>query len=179
MTGRRSGLLAIPAGAAAVVLLVALSVGSSSSSPESAGGEEGGGAASVTPLEVVGVDGDRIRLPAGRPGALFFTVSSCLSCIPSAQALGEFEQRFGDRLDAVWIGIDPTEPLDLIRDLRERMGTPPYPFAIDTSGTLAGRYRIAALGTAIVYDGEGRIVAQMIEPTADQFDQGFRDAGLP
>lgn len=74
--------------------------------------------------------------------------------------------------------MDPTEPPELIRDLRKRMGEPLYPFAIDTSGTLAGRYGIAALGTAVVYDAEGRIVAQMIEPTTDQFDRAFRDAGL-
>jgi len=57
------------------------------------------------------------------------------------------------------------------------MGNPPYDFAIDRTGTVADRFQVTALGTTIVYDGDNRIVAKLIEPTEDELLAAFRTAG--
>lgn len=177
MSGRLRWIVATAAIAVAVAALVAISTGGSGTDAGTAG-DGSGGRGRVAPLELTTLEGQRLSLPGGRPGALFLTVSSCLSCIPSGQALGELKAELGDRVDAVWIGIDPTDPPEQVRARRESMGDPPYPFAIDRSGTLANRFAVQALGTTIVYDADGRIVAELIEPGKDQLLAAFREAGV-
>lgn len=170
------------AGALALVLgtvLVAASLGgfgSPGAARVSAAGASGNGAR-VAPLTLTSIEGERIRLPASRPGALFFTVSSCVSCIPSARALGELKARFGDRADVAWVGIDPGDPPEAVRARRKSLGDPDYPFAVDRGGTLAGRYAVTALGTTVVYAADGRIVARLVEPTGEQLASAFERAG--
>jgi len=154
-----------------VVALVASLGGPDSRSSRSGGGER------IAHLRVTTLAGDRIALPRRRLGALFLTVSSCISCIASGQALGEVKARFGDRVDAAWIGIDPSDPPEQVKARRASMGNPPYDFAIDRTGTVADRFQVTALGTTIVYDGDNRIVAKLIEPTEDELLAAFRTAG--
>ncbi|MGH2743570.1 MAG: TlpA family protein disulfide reductase [Thermoleophilaceae bacterium] len=175
--GGRLRLFLVAAVAAVAVAALVVSLGRSDTGP-GGGGDASAGRGRVAPLALTTLEGRRLDLPRGRPGALFLTVSSCLSCIPSAQALGELKARYGDRLDAVWIGIDPTDPPEQVRARRESMGNPPYPFAIDRSGTLANLFAVRALGTTIVYDADGRIVSELIEPSKDQLESAFRKAGV-
>jgi cytochrome c biogenesis protein CcdA len=99
MRAWRSRWLVVAAGVALV--FVTLTVAALLSTERSAGPEPGApGAASrsdaadaVSPIRLTSLEGTRIALPAGRPGALFFSVSSCLSCVPSARALGELKHR--------------------------------------------------------------------------------------
>lgn len=169
--------------AAVFVVLVVVSAQQASSpgSSASAGSTAAGAGAvggSVTPFSLRTIDGDLVELPANRPGALFFTVSNCLTCIPSAQALAELKTRLGDRVDAVLISMDPGDPPAALRDQRDLIGDPPYPSAIDTSGTMASQYRIAALGTAVIYDGNGKIVDHLVEPGVDRLSAAFEKAGV-
>jgi thiol-disulfide isomerase/thioredoxin len=169
------------AGAVVLILgagLLVASVGGSGS-PQAArvnSGEAGSGT-EVAALTLDSLEGKRLDVPSGRPGALFFTVSSCVSCIPSARALGELKAKLGDRADVVWVGIDPSDPPDAVRARRKSLGDPAYPFAIDGGGTLAGRYGVTALGTTVVYNAEGRIVARLIEPNKEQLASAFKQAG--
>lgn len=180
MSGRLRWAIASPAAAGAVAVVVAVSVGGSGSGAGGGGGGGGGtGGEPIAPFALTSLDGERISLPrSGRPGALFLTVSSCLSCLPAAQALGELKAQLGDRVDAVWIGIDPGDPPEQVRARRDAMGNPPYPFAIDRSGTLAGRFAVQALGTTIVYDADAEVVAKLVEPTRDELVSAFREAGV-
>jgi len=82
-----------------VVVALVASLGGPDSRPSRSGGGE-----RIASLRLTTLAGDRIALPRRRPGALFLTVSSCISCIASGQALGEVKARFGDRVDAAWIG---------------------------------------------------------------------------
>lgn len=168
------------AGALALLLaavVIAGSGGSSTGTPPAA--DDAAVSAETMPaVSLTTLEGKPVELPSGRPGALFFTVSSCLSCIPSAQALGELDATLGRQADIVWVGIDPNDPPSAVRERRRSMGNPAYPFAIDTSGTLAGRYGVTALGTTVVFDANGRIVERLIEPGRGQLEAAFRKAGL-
>jgi hypothetical protein len=93
-------------------------------------------------------DGRPVSLPAGRPGMVMFSTSMCVTCFLSA------------------------------RERRDSIGRRPYPFAIDTSGTMATTYRITALGTVIVYDATGKIVARIVEPGPADLRKAFRRAGV-
>lgn len=130
----------------------------------------------MTPFALETLDGDRVRVPAGRPGAVLFTVSSCLSCIPPAQALADAKRRLSN-IDVLLVSMDPNDSPDALRDQRGLIGDPPYPSAIDSTGTLATRYQVTALATTVIYDANGRIVERVIEPNADQLDDAFRKAG--
>jgi hypothetical protein len=74
--------------------------------------------------------------------------------------------------------VDPGDSPAALADWRAGLGGKRYPFAIDTTGTLAAEYGITALGTAIVYDATGRIVARVVEPSLQELRAGFRDAGV-
>jgi hypothetical protein len=160
----------------AVLLSTGRSAGPESGAP--ATGASGSDVAdAVSPVRLTSLEGARIALPAGKPGALFFSVSSCLSCVASARALGELRQRLGSGVDAVFISMDPGDPPAALAARRASIGDPPYPFAIDASGTLASRYRITALGTVIIYDAHGRIVERLVEPTRGELAAAFQAAG--
>lgn len=168
---------------AALVALVVLA-GGRSSSPRGASTGVGTAPASspeadmVAPIRLASLDGPPVSLPAGRPGALFFSVSGCLSCIPAAQALATLKKKFGRRADAAFISLDPADSPGRLRARRDSIGDPPYPFAIDTTGSLVNRYQIQALGTTIIYDARGRIVDRLVEPGLSDLKAGFRKAGL-
>lgn len=159
----------------ALTVVALLSTGRSAGAPAAPSGSYAADA--VSPIRLTSLEGARIALPAGKPGALFFSVSSCLSCVPSARALGEVKQRLGSRVDAVFISMDPADPPQALAARRASIGGPGYPFAIDASGTLASRYRITALGTVVIYDAHGRIVERLVEPTRDELAAAFRAAG--
>lgn len=131
----------------------------------------------VPPVSLQSVDGTTVRLPAARPGALLFATAGCSSCAASAQALGKVKEGFGSKIDAAFISIDPNDPPSAVRALRSSVGNPPYPFVIDSTGTLYRQYQVSALGTAIVYDAQGQIVARLIEPDSGQWEAALRKAG--
>lgn len=153
-------------------------LGKSGASTSNETGQAGTAGQVIAPVELTSLDGGRLALPDGRPGALFFSASSCVSCIPAAKALGELKRGLGDRVDAVFISIDPGDPPAALAERRESVGSPPYPFAIDTTGLLAGQYGITALGTVLIYDAEGTIADRLIEPDLGQLKGAFASAGV-
>jgi cytochrome oxidase Cu insertion factor (SCO1/SenC/PrrC family) len=179
---RPSRKIAIAAGlGVAFVVLVALAIAHSASKQSTtsqAGAQAPAAADEVAPIALRSVDGAPVRLPAGRPGALLFATATCSPCAASAEALGKAKEQLGSKVDAAFIGIDPSEPPEAMRALRSAVGEPPYPFAIDSTGSLYRLYRINALGTTIVYNAKGRIVARMIEPDLGQLEAAFRKAGV-
>jgi cytochrome oxidase Cu insertion factor (SCO1/SenC/PrrC family) len=186
--GRRSWLAT---GAVAVAVFVGLVVvsatrsgsggSSGSSTGASAAAPTGGGNAGdrVGPIALTSIDGQAVSVPTkGRPGALFFTVSSCSSCIPSAQALSSLKSHLGSRVDAVMVDLDPHDSPQYLRQWGEAVGDPSYPLTIDTGGNMVNEYRVQALGTTVVYDGQGRIVSRLIEPNGSELAAAFRKAGV-
>lgn len=185
---RRNKGLWVGAGAAAVLLLVVLVVlasqnssskggatGPVAASPPSKGGEVGG---RVGKVSMTSLDSKTVSLPGARPGALFFSVSSCTTCIPSAMALASVKKRVGSKVDALFISMDPNDTPDAMLARRDSIGDPPYPFAIDTSGQLGDDYRILALGTVVIYDKKGKIISRTIDPTLGDLESDFRKTGV-
>ena len=178
MKTRAIWLAAGVAAIAVVAVLVVILAGGSGSDLTATRSPSQGERDHAAPISLTTLEGEHVKLPAARPGVLFFTVSSCLSCVPSGQALGELKTELGNRADAIWIGIDPGDPPAAVRERRRAMGNPPYPFAIDRSGTLANRYRVQALGTTVVYNSAGEIIARLIEPSKDQLRAALARAGV-
>jgi len=123
------------------------------------------------------IDGQTVSLPAGKPGAMYFSSSTCSSCIPPARGLGELKRRFGTQIDAVFISIDPSDSADGLRAVSRTVGDPPYPFVIDRNGVATTKYRITALGTLVVYNANGAVVDRLIDPDRSQIASALRKAG--
>jgi hypothetical protein len=153
-----------PAGFAVILLVVVGIVVLQGSGDSDAGGPQ-----HVEPIKLATLDGDQLRLPTGRPGAVIFADSTCSGVVPAAQGLANLKRRFGDRIDASFISIYPDDDRGALSRLSKRLGEA-YPFAIDDSGTLANRYRIAVTGTVLVYDRHGAIVDRMIEPFPQELE---------
>jgi hypothetical protein len=163
-----------------VVLIVLAVAHSSSKGAARVAATASGGptAGEIAPIALTSVDGSPVRLPVARPGALLFAASGCSSCAPSAAALGKLKEQLRTRIDAAFISVEPADPPAAVKALRHVVGDPPYPFAVDTGGTLAQQYQVSALGTAIVYDAHGRAVARLIDPDIGQLEAAFRRVGV-
>jgi cytochrome oxidase Cu insertion factor (SCO1/SenC/PrrC family) len=160
---------------------VAFALASSPPATTSGGGgasEAADAAAYAAPLRLTSIDGERISLPAGRPGMVMFSSSYCTTCFVSVNFMTRYRAEAREPVDAAFISVDPGDSPDALADRRAGLGGTAFPFAIDTTGTLAARYGIAALGTVIVYDATGRIVARVVEPSLQELRAGFREAGV-
>lgn len=141
-----------------------------------ASGPTGGSGPRVEPMRLTSIDGERISLPAGRPGMVMFSTSGCTSCIPSAQDMADVVASARQPVDGLYLSMDPGDNAGALGDRRESIGDPPYPFAIDTSGAMAAQYEVTALGTVLVYDTTGKIVARFVDPGADELRTAVRRA---
>lgn len=176
--GRRRGLLLLGA-APLVVLGVAFAV--ANSPPSTTSGESDAEPADpgyAAPLRLTSIDGEQISLPAQRPGMVMFSSSYCTTCFVSASFMARYRDEAPERVDAAFISVDPGDSPEALADRRAALSGRPYPFAIDTTGTLAAQHGITALGTVIIYDATGKIVSRVVEPSLQDLRAGFREAGV-
>jgi thiol-disulfide isomerase/thioredoxin len=193
-SGRRWLWWALPAGIAVLVALVVLSTTRSSSggtsaqvspAPATSGSASSGSQAGtgqvgerLATYTLTSIDGQQVRVPAGKPGAIFFMAGWCGTCIGEAQALGELERRLGDRISVLAVSPDPSDSVSAIRQLRAAAGNPRYPFAWDRQSTLARALAVSTLDTTLVYDKRGEVVYRDGVPTdAATLESAFRKAG--
>lgn len=177
-------------GIAAVIALVAVATVRSS---------EGGSAARVTKVAqpgattstgsgdvgerlatymLVSLDGREVKVPAGKPGALFFMAGWCYSCVAEAVALDKLERHHGDRISVLAVSPDPTDTVASLTRFRKEVGAR-YPFAWDKEGTLARALAVNALDTTVVYDARGKIVFRDAVPSdLATLEAAFRTAGV-
>jgi cytochrome oxidase Cu insertion factor (SCO1/SenC/PrrC family) len=132
----------------------------------------------AAPVQLKSIDGKQISLPAGRPGMVMLSSSLCTTCFLTVRDMGTLEARLAGRVDAAFISVDPGDSPATLADRRASIGDPPIPFAIDTTGTLAGQYHITTLGTVVVYDAAGKIVQRSIEPTLADLQAALRGVGV-
>lgn len=164
-------------GLAAVRASDSTTVGSGSSVAVSSAG--GAAVGDVGPeLTVRALDGQDVRLPAGRPAAVFFFASWCGSCISEAAALGELQREHGDQLAIVAVDVDPGATPEMIGDFLAAAGSPTYPVVHDTEGALRQAFDVASLDVTVITDAAGRVVYRDAVPSsAGQLREGFRRAG--
>lgn len=124
------------------------------------------------------IDGQPVKVPAGKPGAVFFMAGWCSTCIPETEALGKVKDRLGDRISVLAVSPDPSDSVSAIKQFRSAGGNPSYPFAWDQQGTLAQTWQVSALDTTLVYDARGKVVFRDGVPTdLETLEKAFRKAG--
>lgn len=107
------------------------------------------------------LDGKPLSLAAmrGKPVVLFFTASSCGSCIPELRGLARIQKEYGPRVGIVVVSVDPLDTKEDLMRMRSYVGVPiDYPWAIDVDNAVTRAYGVTALETTIMIDGAGRIV---------------------
>jgi thiol-disulfide isomerase/thioredoxin len=102
--------------------------------------------------------GRTFRLPAGRPVVVYFMAAWCSDCQPEAQALGQLQRQFGDRVAIVAVDADPSDLESQTRAFFHTAGDPGYAIARDQNGRLAGAFAVRALDTTVVVNPAGRVV---------------------
>ncbi len=133
----------------------------------------------VASFTLTSIDGQPVKVPAGKPGAVFFMAGWCSTCIPETRALREVADRFGDRISVLAVSPDPSDSVSAIKQFRVAAGNPRYPFAWDPQGTLARAWEVSALDTTLVYDRRGKVVFRDGVPTdAETLEKAFRKAGV-
>ena len=178
LSNRRRGVLVLAVVGSVAVVLVMLSAQRSSSAGPADRADAGGSSDSVVPLRLAAIDGRALALPRRRAGMIMFSTSACLTCFVAARHMAEFKAEASRPVDAAFISIPPGDSTRALAERQASIGRRPFPFAIDQTGTLGQQYRIAALGTVVVYDSAGRIVARVIEPSLDDLRSAFRRAGV-
>jgi thiol-disulfide isomerase/thioredoxin len=175
---RRRQLAVLALGVVGVALAALLAIAATRSSSGGAARASDVGQ-QVIPVRLKTAGGQTVSLPrSGRPGVLLFATSTCASCIRAAKALNAVKARLGGRLDALMIDLDSRESTADLSAWTGVVGHPSYPLAIDTTGRLAGAYQVEGLGTTIIYNTRGRIVARDANPAVGEIEQGLRKAGL-
>jgi hypothetical protein len=134
--------------------------------------------ASAAPVRLTSIDGQAVALPTGRPGMIMLSTSGCVSCFVSAKSMANYMAEAPQRVDAAFISVDAGDSPEALAARRQTMGGAPYPFAIDTTGQLLLDYGVTALGTVVIYDATGTIVAKTIEPSLPELRAGFARAGV-
>lgn len=125
------------------------------------------------------LSGGTFEFPTGRPTALYFTGSTCASCLPKAEALGRIERQAGDAVAVLGVDIDGFDTEEMFRDWITHAGSPRHAFAMDRDFHLLELFDVAALSTVIVTDGDGRLVWRSTEhATEDELRAVLRRAGL-
>ena len=109
---------------------------------------------------VATVNGEHFSLATqrGRPVVLYFMAAWCTSCLAESNALGQIQQKYGDRVRIVLVDIDgKVDSPGAVRDFVDRSQGPSRYWVIDSNGTIAHAYGITSLDTTYVIDKRGHI----------------------
>lgn len=109
-------------------------------------------------LAVETISGSTFSLPTDKPVIVFFMTVGCGSCVEESVALGRVERSFGDRVAILAVDMNPSEPVEYLKEFARSVGDPGYAFAIDARGDLTKAFQATALDTTVVIDGSGEIV---------------------
>ena len=114
------------------------------------------------------LDGAKFTLSEqrGKPTIIYFTAYWCGSCIPKAQELGQLYQEYNGRVNIIALDVDPTSTPELLDQFKQAAGNGAFVWAFDSDSKVATAYRVNALSTIIILDGEGRIVYRGHFPTS-------------
>jgi thiol-disulfide isomerase/thioredoxin len=189
VTMRRTLLVGLGALIALVAAVAAISAGRTPDRPgdrqvlvdEAAGEAAGNGepGSTVATFTAKDVDGRRVQVRRGKPGALFFFAGWCGSCLAEASTLGRVQRELGGRVAITAISPDPSDSIEAIRRFRRNAGTPGYAFVWDSAGTLGTQFAVRALDTTIIYGADGKVVFRDAAVTdAQTLREAFRKAGV-
>ncbi len=108
---------------------------------------------------LVDLEGNQVSLSDFRGKTVFvnFWATWCPPCRAEMPEIEAIYQEYKDK-DVVVIGVDILEPEDVVRQYMQQ-GDYSWTFVLDTSGEVAGNYRIVAIPTSFFIDREGIIQA--------------------
>ena len=108
---------------------------------------------------LVDLEGNPVTLSDFRGKTVFinFWATWCPPCRAEMPEIEAVYQKYKDK-GVVVIGVDILEPEDVVRQFVEQGGYS-WTFVLDTSGEVAGNYRITAIPTSFFIDREGIIQA--------------------
>jgi cytochrome oxidase Cu insertion factor (SCO1/SenC/PrrC family) len=118
---------------------------------------------STTPaptFTVATVNGPRFSLAAqrGRPVVLYFMAAWCTSCLAESNALGQIQQKYGDRVRIALVDIDDkVDTPAALRAFVARSGGPSRYWVLDRHTAIAQTYGVQALDTTYVINRQGGI----------------------
>lgn len=93
----------------------------------------------------------------GKPALLFFMASWCSSCKTVAPSLARLHEEYGDRVQFLSVGWDPTEDHATLDQWSEDHAQP-WPHGTDPGRELVRQFEVRTQSTVVVLDGEGNVV---------------------
>lgn len=129
-------------------------------------------------FRLVDIDGRTVTREAlrGKPAVVWFTTSYCAPCQEGALRLQRILDRIGagDRLAVVVVFVDPGEPGEALTWWKSHFGRPDWTVAF-AAGSVVRDYRVRALDTKYLLDGEGLIRVVDLLPVQFREDAWTRD----
>lgn len=103
-----------------------------------------------------------VRIPDGRPGvAVFVLARGCRPCVGSVRAAARAVLRSGASMDLTVVSVDSATDRRAVAGFARATGSPSARYVIDDrSGSLTSMFGASELGTKIVYDARGVVVAR-------------------
>lgn len=135
------------------------------------------GAGKTSATEVTTISDEKIKVPGGKPTALFFFSVGCGECAEGAKSMAKAGKALNGKANILAVDMDPGESPQTIRQFLDYIKAPELPAAIDEGATLSQRYKVAALSTLIVVDPQGEVTFKATDPGPDQIQAALEKAG--
>lgn len=167
--------------AAAFIALVVVST-ESASVPVGASGAGSGMSMSMSAgrlaLRMRDIDGRTVRLPGGRPGVVVLAIArGCGICIRSVRAAMTAAGRGGADVQLIVVMLDASTGRGDVAAFARSVGPAQARYVVDDrSNTIASTLGASGLGSTVVYDAQGRVVARPADSVA-LLSAALRQAG--
>lgn len=117
------------------------------------------------------VNGGVLRVPGRGPGVVVFAGTGCDVCRTAIRAATAAVSRFSERPRLVVVIVDASTSRGAIQALARSVGPSPARYVVDDrSNSLASTFGATGLGSIVVYDARGRIVARPTSAYPALFD---------
>jgi hypothetical protein len=127
--------------------------------------------------EVTTVAGQRIRIPEGKPAAMFFFSVDCGNCVAGGKAFAEASRSAAGSADFIAVDLNPSESAEKINGFLAQVDGAQLPAVIDTGAALTGRVQVGGPTTVVVVDASGAVTDRTHEPTAQAITAAVKKAG--
>jgi len=109
------------------------------------------------------VDGRPVRIPGGRPGVIVFAEARrCGSCVSAARTARDAARAIAPRAQVVVVMLKANTSRASVNAFARSVGPGPARYVVDTSSSrVAAMFDVATLGSSVVYDARGRVVADL------------------
>lgn len=109
------------------------------------------------------IDGRELTLPGGTPGAVMLMARrGCPGCVPAARDLARAAADVSPSPSLTFVGTDPVETRADFRAFDRAAGGLDARYALDDrSASVAQQLGAPGVGTVVVYDGRGTVVARV------------------